>query len=184
MKEGGALKLVLVTGGVRSGKSCFAEELARQAGTSVLYVATGQAWDEEMRLRIRRHQERRPDDWGLAEIGCRLNEMLPAADSFQTVLLDCLSTWVGSRLMQVPEERIRDQAITDTLLREADEWLEEMARGEQTVIVVSAEVGLGGVALTSLGRWFADVLGELNQRVARRADKVYAVWCGIPWRIK
>jgi adenosylcobinamide kinase/adenosylcobinamide-phosphate guanylyltransferase len=100
------------------------------------------------------------------------------------VLVDCLSTWVSSRLMEVPEPEWRSEAVTQAIVREAETWLSAVERSEKTVIAVTSEVGLGGVAMNRLGRWFADVLGEINQRTAQSADKVYVVWSGIPWRIK
>ncbi len=178
------MSLIVITGGVRSGKSRFAEELAGEKGTSVLYAATGRAWDDEMRQRIRRHQERRPEHWGLAEAGDHLDDLVLSASPFDVVLLDCLSGWISNRLMQVEEKLIRDQQITDEILQEAVRWLAKAGQEDRTYIVVTNEVGLGGVALTPLGRWFADVLGEANQLAAREADTVYAVMCGIPWRLK
>lgn len=180
------MSLILVTGGVRSGKSRFAEELAEKTSQSVLYVATGEAWDEEMTARIALHQARRPASWGCVEVGGSLTATIASAADYEVVLIDCLSTWVSNRLMCVPEQELRSEAITREVLREAQEWLEmiEAARQKQTVIAVTSEVGLGGVALSRLGRWFADVLGDVNQMTARQADAVYAVLSGIPWRIK
>ncbi|MFD2368970.1 bifunctional adenosylcobinamide kinase/adenosylcobinamide-phosphate guanylyltransferase [Brevibacillus sp. GCM10020057] len=180
------MSVILVTGGVRSGKSRFAEELAERTSESVIYVATGEAWDEEMSLRIARHKARRPASWGCLEAGGRLAESLEASANYEVVLVDCLSTWVSNRLMSVPEEQWRSEAISRDVLREAKEWLAAVAkRGEsQTVIAVTSEVGLGGVAMNRLGRWFADVLGDVNQLAARQAETVYAVMAGIPWRIK
>ncbi|WP_340673377.1 bifunctional adenosylcobinamide kinase/adenosylcobinamide-phosphate guanylyltransferase [Brevibacillus agri] len=178
------MSLVLVTGGVRSGKSRFAEELAQQAGERVLYVATGQAWDEEMRQRIERHKERRPKQWGSVEVGEQLCDYEPASTPYDVVLIDCLSTWVSNRLMSVEEAEWRSEAHTEALLAEAEAWLGLVRRSPQKVIAVTSEVGLGGVAMNRLGRWFADALGDVNQRAARQAEKVYAVMAGIPWRIK
>jgi Adenosyl cobinamide kinase/adenosyl cobinamide phosphate guanylyltransferase len=178
------LSLVLVTGGVRSGKSRFAEELAEQAGERVLYVATGQAWDEEMKQRIERHKERRPSQWGSVEVGERLCDYESVASGYGVVLIDCLSTWVSNRLMSVEEAQWRSQEHTEALLQELEAWLALVSRSPQKVIAVTSEVGLGGVAMNRLGRWFADVLGDVNQQTARQADAVYAVMAGIPWRIK
>ncbi|MDH4618993.1 bifunctional adenosylcobinamide kinase/adenosylcobinamide-phosphate guanylyltransferase [Brevibacillus sp. AY1] len=178
------MSLILVTGGVRSGKSGFAEELASETGKRVLYVATGEAKDEEMRNRIELHQARRPAEWGCVEIPQYLSHSIQAAKEYEVVLLDCLSTWVSNWLMAVPEEKWRNDAITQEIYQEAKAWLDGLAAAPQTVIAVTSEVGLGGVAMNKLGRWFADVLGDVNQMTARRADTVYAVFSGIPWRIK
>ncbi|MED4584708.1 bifunctional adenosylcobinamide kinase/adenosylcobinamide-phosphate guanylyltransferase [Brevibacillus choshinensis] len=180
------MSLILVTGGVRSGKSRFAEELAEKTSDSVIYVATGEAWDEEMTARIEHHQARRPASWRCVEVGGRLSDSLTACASHEVVLVDCLSTWVSNRLMSVPEQEWRSEAITRDVLRDAQEWLSAIADAGhgQTVIAVTSEVGLGGVAMNRLGRWFADVLGDVNQLTAKQADTVYAVLSGIPWRIK
>ncbi|MGE7273367.1 bifunctional adenosylcobinamide kinase/adenosylcobinamide-phosphate guanylyltransferase [Brevibacillus panacihumi] len=178
------MSLILVTGGVRSGKSGFAEELASETGKRVLYVATGEAKDEEMHSRIALHRSRRPADWGCVEIPLRLSESIQAAREYEVVLIDCLSTWVSNRLMAVPEPEWRSEAITREVYEEATSWLDGVAASSRTVIAVTSEVGLGGVAMSRLGRWFADVLGDVNQMTARRADTVYAVLSGIPWRIK
>lgn len=174
----------MVTGGVRSGKSRYAEELAEATGNRVLYVATGQVWDDEMRTRIELHQKRRPREWGCVEVGERLTDYAAGSKGYDVVLIDCLSTWVSNRLMNIEESEWRSEAYTSALLQEAAAWLELVSQSQQTVIAVTSEVGLGGVAMSRLGRWFADVLGDVNQMSARQADTVYAVWSGIPWRIK
>lgn len=174
----------MVTGGVRSGKSRYAEELAQASGSRVMYVATGQAWDDEMRARIELHQERRPQEWGCIEVGEHLTDYAASSTGYDVVLIDCLSTWVSNRLMKLEESEWRSEIHTRALLQEAAAWLELVAQSRQTVIAVTSEVGLGGVAMSRLGRWFADVLGDVNQMSARQADVVYAVWSGIPWRIK
>ncbi|QRG68811.1 bifunctional adenosylcobinamide kinase/adenosylcobinamide-phosphate guanylyltransferase [Brevibacillus choshinensis] len=180
------MSLILVTGGVRSGKSRFAEELAEKTSGSVIYVATGEAWDEEMTARIEKHQARRPAHWGCVEAFGQLADVRAASAGYEVVLVDCLSTWVSNRLMSVPEPEWRSESITQEIVRDAKEWLAGVAEAgqSQTVIAVTSEVGLGGVAMSRLGRWFADVLGDVNQLTARQADTVYAIMAGIPWRIK
>ncbi|MED1948044.1 MULTISPECIES: bifunctional adenosylcobinamide kinase/adenosylcobinamide-phosphate guanylyltransferase [Brevibacillus] len=178
------MSLVLVTGGVRSGKSRYAEELAMKLSSRVLYVATGKAWDDEMKQRIELHQARRPLEWGCVEVGERLTDYHAFREQYDVVLIDCLSTWVSNRLMSVDESEWRSASHTQALLQEAEAWLSLVQNSPQKVIAVTSEVGLGGIALSRLGRWFADVLGDVNQRSARQADAVYAVLSGIPWRIK
>ncbi|HZG17270.1 MAG TPA: bifunctional adenosylcobinamide kinase/adenosylcobinamide-phosphate guanylyltransferase [Candidatus Bathyarchaeia archaeon] len=178
------MKLIMVTGGVRSGKSRFAEELVAAEGERILYVATGQAWDDETAERIRQHRKRRPAHWGLLELNESLTDVMQSAGEYQAVLLDCLSGWISRRLMELPEEKLRDEVITNELYRELEQLIELRRTYSGTVIIVTNEVGLGGVALTPLGRRFADVLGEANQKVASHADEVFAVLAGVPWRIK
>ncbi|GAB7387050.1 bifunctional adenosylcobinamide kinase/adenosylcobinamide-phosphate guanylyltransferase [Bacillaceae bacterium] len=187
------MSLLFVTGGVRSGKSAYGEKLAekgaKQRSGTVLYVATGVAADEEMAARIRRHQKRRPRSWALLEAPYDLLSSVQTYAAYDVILVDCLSAWVGNRLWQASvapdaaEERKRE-AWHEPLLRETAAWLEEVRALQKTVIVVSTEAGLGGVALSELGRRFQDVLGEVNQLVAQAADEAYFVVSGIPWRIK
>jgi len=181
------MNLVMVSGGVRSGKSAYAERIVRErAGTlpsKVLYVATGLRYDGEMDERIDKHRSRRPSDWDTLESP---HELTAAPyEGYDIVLVDTLSAWIANRLMAVPEDRCRDQAISETIQTQVEAYLERLAlSGLREAIVVTDEVGWGGVAMTSLGRWFQDVVGEANQRLAARADEVVAVVSGLPWRLK
>lgn len=181
------MSYVVVTGGVRSGKSGVAERLAGEQ-RRVLYVATGAVSDEEMAERIRLHQQRRPEHWGLLEVEGRalthLTEALhrklvgETAQTYECVLIDCLSTWVSSQLIRLPETEWRSEATRQRLLAEAErlaEWLREVPC---EAVVVTSETGLGGVAMTPLGRVFQDLLGEVNQIVAWQAREVYLVVSG------
>lgn len=178
------MSIVLVTGGVRSGKSAFAERLAQEKSASVLYVATGVCSDEEMEQRITLHRRRRPASWGLAETPCDADEMIASYSAYDVVLFDCISTWISNLLIDVPEEKWRDPAETERILGKIDCWLSAVRDYPGTIIAVTSETGLGGVAMSKLGRWFQDTLGEANQRIASEAEEVYAVLSGIPWKIK
>lgn len=174
----------LVTGGVRSGKSRFAEELAEGIGKRILYVATGVVTDEEMERRVRRHRERRPREWGLAEEPLHLVRALTGPQEMDAILVDCLSTWVANRLMQLPEEDWEQRRYS--FEREMEEEMERMLdvlTGREAVLVTS-ETGLGGVAMSPLGRLFQDTLGGINQQVAQRAGEVWMVVSGVPWKVK
>lgn len=175
--------LTFITGGVRSGKSRFAEKLAEKNGSTVLYVATGVAtFDQEMETRIVSHQIRRPNHWGLLEVPYHFYRETEVYSDYDVILVDCISTWITNQMMQVPEEKWQTSVETEIILREIDDWLEKTANFHR--IVVSTETGLGGVAMSPLGRWFQDVLGEVNQKIAEQAEGVYIVVSGIPWRIK
>lgn len=178
------MRFLFVTGGVRSGKSRFAEQLAERQNGSVLYVATANIMDEEMEARVRLHQQRRPNHWGLLESSYRLADTIPQYAPYQVVLIDSLSAWVSNRLLEVPEEQYGDEQITKRILQEAEHWANEIRRFDGTVILVSDETGLGGVAMSRLGRWFQDVLGEANQIMAERANEMYVLFSGIPLKIK
>lgn len=177
------MSLLFITGGVRSGKSRIGEERAAEAD-KVLYVATGMVSDEEMNQRINLHRERRLPHWRTLEAPDSLIGTVDHFENGETVLLDSLTTWVSNRLVMIPEEQLRDEAVTKAMMQELDNWLAAVRERKQRVIVITDEAGLGGIAMSRLGRWFQDVLGEANQRVAAAADEVIAVFSGIPVRIK
>ncbi|TCP55787.1 adenosylcobinamide kinase /adenosylcobinamide-phosphate guanylyltransferase [Tumebacillus sp. BK434] len=169
---------VLVTGGVRSGKSGFAEQRAG-LDRRVLYVATGQAWDEEMQQRIRLHRDRRPAQWGLLESGALLTETLVNnMDGWDCVLVDCMSAWLSQILMSRPESELRSETIRTQILSEAERLAQLFSDPDRHAVLVTTETGLGGVALTKLGRIFADLLGEINQVLAGHAEEVHLVIAG------
>ena len=179
-------KITLVLGGVRSGKSAFAEELANRSGESALYLATGQAFDEEMADRIRRHRMRRPAHWHTLEEPLALAEALERGltgeTPARTLLLDSLDVWVANLLLAHEGEEF---SATESL---AAAGLESLIRvcsdANLSAIMVSSEVGLSPVPPNPLGRQFQDLLGTVNQRAAARADEVYLVVAGIPVWIK
>ncbi|MCE2494894.1 MAG: bifunctional adenosylcobinamide kinase/adenosylcobinamide-phosphate guanylyltransferase [Alphaproteobacteria bacterium] len=181
-----APELTLVLGGVRSGKSAFAEGLARQSDGPVLYLATGQVTDDEMAERIRRHREARPGHWGTLEEPLALAEALrPVIDGPNPpgmVLLDSLDVWVSNLLLQHEGEPFVD---VESLTLEALGRLLDLCRDSPAgSIMVSSEVGLSLVPPTPLGRHFQDLLGLANQQVAAAATRVYLVVAGQPLAIK
>lgn len=183
------MKIVMVSGGVRSGKSAYAERLVRErtveagAGLKVLYVATGMRYDAEMDERIEKHRLRRPGEWATLESASELSP--EAYDGYDLALVDTLSAWIGNRLMAVPEERCRDAETTDAILEQVRSYVSRLRSSRlREAVIVTDEVGWGGVAMTPLGRWFQDVVGDANQLLAREADEVVAVVSGLPWRLK
>ncbi len=179
-------RLSLILGGVRSGKSEFAEKLARQEDKPVLYVATGLASDPEMERRIQRHRESRPDSWETLEapidLGSSLENALAGTTPPPVVLIDSLDSWVGN-LLQEHEDGPGD--VVDSLVEDAlGKMLKVFDRSPASVILVSSEVGLTLVPPFPLGRRFQDLLGLVNQNVAAAASSVYLVVAGIPVAIK
>lgn len=165
----------LVLGGVRSGKSAMAERLVAAGGQPVCYVATATAGDDEMAARIRDHQARRPADWGLVEEPLGLAGVLHARASAAPVLLvDCMSLWLSNLLA----------AGEDCLARERAAFLAALEAYPGRVVMVSNEVGLGGIGMEALTRRFADELGRLNQALAGRCDTVVLTVAGLPWVLK
>jgi adenosylcobinamide kinase / adenosylcobinamide-phosphate guanylyltransferase len=169
--------LLLVTGGSRSGKSRYAVERARLWGSRVLYVATCQPADDEMRERVRRHQAERPASWVTVEPGSHvlpaIQEQGPRADG---ILLDCLTLYVSSLLMAGSGELEVMQQVDALCLA-----LREVGR---PAVIVTNEVGWGVVPETSLGRLFRDAAGRANQVAARHAQEVVMLVCGLPLVIK
>ncbi|WP_379969817.1 bifunctional adenosylcobinamide kinase/adenosylcobinamide-phosphate guanylyltransferase [Ectobacillus sp. sgz5001026] len=174
------MTITYITGGVRSGKSDFAEKLASSQPGSVLYVAFGVVTDEEMKNRIQKHKDRRPDHWDVLEKPEELVGYQSVYQNYDSILVDCIGTWVANRCMNISENKEEKVEI----IQEATEWLEEIRNLNQHLIIVSDEVGLGGIALSPLGRLFQDVLGKINQIVAEAADEAFAVFSGLPVRLK
>lgn len=172
----GAAEIVLVTGGARSGKSAFAERLAAEPGQPVLYVATAAAGDAEMAARIAAHRARRPATWRTVEAPLRPAAHLRAAlDSERTVLLDCAGMWVANMLLDIGDWADPGPALR----RELDALLGLAEEQQLRLIVVSAEVGLGLLPLTALGRRYVDALGDVNQQLAAAAARCYLVVAGL-----
>ena len=173
-------RLTLVIGGVRAGKSAYAQQLAAK-GEPVLFVATAEAGDHDMEARIEAHRENRPSDWDTLEEPVDLAPALePVLHHYDTVLLDCLTLWVSNLLL-------RDQDTDSSrkgILPQVQRLLEVYRNADASWIVVSNEVGLGVVPPTKLGRVFADELGRANQLVAAEADDVYFMAAGLPMELK
>jgi adenosylcobinamide kinase/adenosylcobinamide-phosphate guanylyltransferase len=173
---------IFITGGARSGKSVFAEKLARDLGTSLCYLATAQRLDSEMNERVRRHQERRGAEWTTIEEPIHLSQALARCDGqYHAVLVDCLTLWLSNLLLKYeeaadnPEERIQEDV----------QRLKSTLQGMVTpVILVSNEVGQGIVPENALARMFRDIAGSANQAVATLADEVHLVVSGIPLKLK
>lgn len=176
--------LVLVLGGARSGKSAFAQQLARErGGASVLFVATAEAGDEEMRRRIANHRRERPAAWRTLEAPRGVAAALQAHyRGERAVLLDCLTLLVANLLGEVDHPLA--PAAEERVLAEIRTLLNVARALPAHVILVSNEVGLGLVPTTPLGRAYRDLLGLVNQRVAQAADEVYFLVAGIPMRVK
>ena len=168
-------RLTLILGGVRAGKSSYAQRLA-ESGKRVLFVATAEAGDAEMEARIRAHQESRPTEWGtLEEPIDAVAALAPVLHRYDTILLDCLTLWVSNLLL--------DSGSHD-IPAETRRLLELYRQSDSSWIVVSNEVGLGVVPANELGRAFADELGRVNQIVADEADAVYFMAAGLPIAMK
>ncbi len=173
-------RLTLIVGGVRSGKSRLAEELAA-ASPPVTYLATALAGDAEMADRITRHRQRRSTDWRTIEEPWDVVAAVAKHLEVGCVVLECLTLWVTNLMLGLPQQPARGDA---DILMEVDTLIGTAQVGVGRLIVVSNEVGCGIMPANELGRRFADVLGEANQRLASAADEVFACWAGIAHKLK
>ena len=165
---------VLVLGGARSGKSAFAERLVVETGLSRHYIATGRAFDDEMRDRIARHRDDRGDGWETHEEPLALAEtILAVARPDRAVLVDCLTLWVTNLMLEE-----RDMGVAFAKLAKAI----EAASGR--IVFVSNEVGLGIVPDNRMARAFRDHAGRLHQQVAAIVPQVYFIAAGLPLKMK
>lgn len=169
-------KLILVTGGQRSGKSTFAEQKVLELSPNPVYLATAHIWDEEFRHRVDLHQARRGAQWTNVE-----EEFYLSLHDFtgRVVLLDCLTLWATNFFFQGGEE----QEIEPTLEKLKQEF-GQLVQQDATFVVVTNEIGLGGTSANAAQRHFTDLLGWLNQHVASLANEVILMVSGIPVKIK
>ena len=183
-------KLILITGGARSGKSSFAEETAKRLGSNILYVATSIAFDEEMKDRIKRHREQRPSEWETVEAYRDLDvELEGRLGGKDVVLLDCITVMVSNLMLEksmdwegISVEEIRDAEERAGL--EIEKLLKLAGAARIPFIIVTNELGMGVVPPTELGRAIRDIGGRANQVLARAAEEVYLCVSGIPVKIK
>ena len=170
-------KIIFITGGVRSGKSQFALELAQTFPGPKAFLATAQALDREMAERIRRHKRNRPKDWQTLEEPLRVAEILmDKADDFRLILIDCLTLWISNGLMARWTEK--------KFFQEGDRLCKACRDASCSLVIVSNEVGLGIVPDNPSARMFRDLSGLIHQKISRQADEVYFMVSGIPLQIK
>lgn len=173
----------LVLGGVRSGKSRYAEQLAKNFDLPVTYIATARAGDAEMLARIQQHQAYRPADWVTLELfGADLPKQLAKLmQQPRVILLDCLTLWLTQLLCEAP--------LSATLLQQVDSVLDELvavvaAGGKAKLIMVGNETGLGIMPIDALSRAFGDRAGLLHQRLAAHCQQVVLTVAGLPLFVK
>jgi adenosylcobinamide kinase/adenosylcobinamide-phosphate guanylyltransferase len=182
-------RCILILGGARSGKSRFAQKLAAELGKRVLYVATGEAHDEEMRQRIDEHRRNRPPNWRTLEVPVNVGRrILEEIGNAQVVVLECLTLLVSNVIGESTAESDPEAVDVPLLEERLDLELRELMGAVNTAraysIVVSNEVGLGLVPANRLGRLYRDLLGKANQTFAERADEVYLMVAGLPLQLK
>lgn len=166
--------IYFIIGGARSGKSSYAESLARNSGSDVIYIATAQAYDDEMQRRIQQHKNQRPGAWVTVEEPIEISDVIRNESAVNNCLLiDCLTLWVTNLLSA-------DKNITDY----KDRLVEALGCVKGDIILVSNETGMGVVPLGELTRRYCDEAGWLHQKIAALADQVILMVAGIPVVIK
>ena len=167
-------RIILITGGSRSGKSSYAEQLALELSDLPVYLATARIWDAEFRERVRRHQERRGPQWTNIEEEKQLSRHALAG---RVVLVDCLTLWCTNFFFDL-------QSDVDRALAEAKAELDRFTAQDATFILVTNEIGMGGTSVNEVQRKFTDLQGWMNQYAASLADEVVLMVSGIPVKIK
>jgi adenosylcobinamide kinase/adenosylcobinamide-phosphate guanylyltransferase len=166
-------KIILITGGARSGKSRYAEELALSLSQHPVYMATAHVWDEEFRDRVKKHQERRGPEWTNIEEEKQLSRHDLTG---RVAVIDCITLWCTNYFFELQEV----DAALDALKAEFDTFTARDA----TYIFVTNEIGMGGVSENAVQRKFTDLQGWMNQYVASQADEVILMVSGIAVKVK
>ena len=166
-------KVILITGGARSGKSRYAEELALSLSKNPVYVATAHVWDEEFRERVKKHQERRGPEWTNIE-----EEMLLSRHDLtgRVAVIDCITLWCTNYFFQMQE--------VDTALEALKAEFDKFTAHDATYIFVTNEIGSGGTSENAIQRKFTDLQGWMNQYIASKADEVILMVSGIAVKVK
>lgn len=167
-------RIILITGGARSGKSSYAEKLALNFSSHPVYMATAHVWDEEFRQRVIRHQESRGPEWTNIEEEISLGKH---DVNGKVVLVDCVTLWCTNFFFE-------SQGNVKQALEAVKQEFDRFTKQEATFIFVTNEIGMGGTSENELQRKFTDMQGWMNQYVAARADEVILMVCGIPMKVK
>lgn len=169
-----AKRIILITGGQRSGKSGYAQRLALQLSEHPVYLATSRVWDDEYRIRIERHQRDRGPQWTNIEEEKQLSKHQLRG---RVIVIDCLTLWATNFFFDNKSE-------VDKSLQELKEEFDRFTRQEATFLFVTNELGLGGVSENLIQRRFTDLQGWMNQYVAQQADEVVMMVSGIAVKVK
>ena len=167
-------KIILITGGQRSGKSSKAEELALQLSANPVYLATAHIWDEEFKERVRKHQERRGPQWTNIEEETALSQHDMTG---RVVVVDCVTLWLTNFFFQ-------NNSDTALSLELAKAEFDTFTQQDATYIFVTNEIGSGGVSENAIQRKFTDLQGWMNQYIASKADEVILMVSGIDVKVK
>lgn len=183
-------KLILVTGGARSGKSTFAEVRVKEHNSKTAYIATAIAFDDGMKNRIAKHVKQRPSHWTTFEKPTAVHEIVSEiAKEHEVVLLDCMTVLLSNYILEKAHliDAMKSDEINKMEIEIQDavnQLIDEIKKVSTTFYIVTNEVGSGIVPENKMARIFRDIAGRANQQLARQADEVHFVVSGIPMRIK
>lgn len=179
--------VTLITGGSRSGKSSYAEDLYKDR-EDVLYIATAIVTDKEMKDRINRHRKRRNKSWETAEAYKDLSQVI-ALSSCGYILLDCVTVMVTNLMFDLGED-IENMsweeisALEESIVNEFELIVKEVRCQGKEIVIVTGEVGSGLISEYKFSRVFRDIAGTVNQKLAQLSDQVYLISCGLPLKLK
>ena len=176
--------VILILGGARSGKSSYAQSLAEETGKSVTFLATAQALDDEMSMRIQKHKVERPAHWQTNEVPLDIADHIKEIQS-EVVIIDCITLFLSNLLMEfVKDDLVEEAPFMQAVQKEIEELLSAIHESKHDWLIISNEVGMGLVPPYQMGRVYRDGLGWANQTLAREADKVIFMVAGIPLFVK
>lgn len=167
-------KIIYISGGQKSGKTSFAQDMALKLSNNPVYLATSRVWDEDHKKRIERHKADRGSEWTNIEE----EKFLSKHDlTGRVVLLDCVTLWMTNFFFDNEQD-------TEKSLNEAQEELDKLFQTDATFIVISNEIGMGGSPADKMAFRFTDMLGLMNQYIAKQSNEAYLTVSGIPMQIK
>ena len=182
--------IILVTGGARSGKSSFAESLCKNQNNRIAYIATSIAFDDEMKNRVKKHQESRPKEWKTYEIYKDIYSIIDEiGEKHDTVIMDCVTLMVNNLMftygIDVDKATSKELDELENYIRDQiEKLLDAVKKTNLYFVIVSNEIGMGIVPANKLSRIYSDFVGRANQLIGTYSDEVYFVVSGIPMKVK
>ncbi|OPJ55790.1 bifunctional adenosylcobinamide kinase/adenosylcobinamide-phosphate guanylyltransferase [Alkalithermobacter paradoxus] len=183
-------RIIMITGGARSGKSSFAEKLCKEQNSKVAYIATSVPFDEGMKDRIEKHRKMRPNSWTTYEVYKDIYKYISdISTSHEVVLLDCITLLINNLMFDFDIDWDNCKAdevdsIEEYIQNQITLLIDEIRKTNLQFVFVSNEIGMGVVPANRLSRIYTDIAGRINQRISSLSDEVYFVVSGIPIKIK
>ena len=184
-------KLIYISGGARSGKSGFAEKYIEERYEKKIYLATGIAFDDEMKDKISKHKRKRGKNWKTIENYKNIPTLLKGhIEGYDAILLDCLTNMVSNLMIlenDIDWEKVTIEEVNkikEKMVKEVKKILNFVEENDIDMVVVSNELGMGLVPNNYLGRYFREIAGKINQIAAEKSEEAYFVVSGIPMKLK